>query len=159
MRRALRVSWTENMAFALSAMATHKLRSVLTLLGVVAGVATVIMMVSFVVGFNAAVTSAFTSFGAQLVQFQKWAPRFGPDDPPEAERNRRAKIINAEGEQQAAQKLLEAAEIIARSPTAMQLRYLNALHDIASEKNSTIVFPMPMDLLHGLERLLDRPAR
>jgi putative ABC transport system permease protein len=55
----------------------------------VAGVATVIMMVSFVVGFNAAVTSAFTSFGAQLVQFQKWPPRFGPDDPPEAERNRR----------------------------------------------------------------------
>jgi putative ABC transport system permease protein len=89
MRRALRVSWGENMAFALSAMGTHKLRSVLTLLGVVAGVATVIMMVSFVVGFNAAITSAFTSFGAQLVQFQKWPPRFGPDDPPEAERNRR----------------------------------------------------------------------
>lgn len=94
MRRALRVSWGENIAFALSAMATQKLRSLLTLLGVVAGVATVIMMVSFVVGFNAAVTSAFTSFGAQLVQFQKWAPRFGPEDPPEAERNRRDLTID-----------------------------------------------------------------
>jgi putative ABC transport system permease protein len=89
MRRSLRVSWGENVAFALSAMASQKLRSFLTLLGVVAGVATVIMMVSFVVGFNASVTSAFTSFGAHLVQFQKWPPRFGPDDPPEAERNRR----------------------------------------------------------------------
>jgi putative ABC transport system permease protein len=89
MRRSLRVSWGENVAFALSAMASQKLRSLLTLLGVVAGVATVIMMVSFVVGFNTAVTSAFTSFGAHLVQFQKWPPRFGPDDPPEAERNRR----------------------------------------------------------------------
>jgi putative ABC transport system permease protein len=94
MRGPLRVSWRENVAFAISAMATQKLRSFLTLLGVVAGVATVIMMVSFVVGFNAAVTSAFTSFGTHLVQFQKWLPRFGPDGPPEAERNRRDLTID-----------------------------------------------------------------
>ena len=59
----------------------------------------------------------------------------------EAERLRRAKIINAEGEQQAAQKLVEAAEIIARAPGAMQLRYLGALHDIASDRSNTIVLP------------------
>jgi regulator of protease activity HflC (stomatin/prohibitin superfamily) len=71
----------------------------------------------------------------------------------EAERTRRAKIINAEGEQQAAEKLVEAAQIIERSPGAMQLRYLSTLYDIASEKNSTIIFPMPIDLMRGLERL------
>jgi regulator of protease activity HflC (stomatin/prohibitin superfamily) len=68
----------------------------------------------------------------------------------EAERIRRAKIINAEGEQQAAERLREAAEILSRTPQAMQLRYLSALHDIAGERNSTIVFPLPMDLLQGL---------
>ena len=64
----------------------------------------------------------------------------------EAERERRAKVINAEGEQQAAQKLLEAAEILGQRPEAMQLRYLNTLNVIAGEKNSTIVFPFPMEL-------------
>jgi regulator of protease activity HflC (stomatin/prohibitin superfamily) len=64
----------------------------------------------------------------------------------EAERERRAKIINAEGEQQAAQKLVEAAEILSREPQAMQLRYLSSLNVIASEKSSTIVFPFPMEL-------------
>ncbi|UUP16547.1 slipin family protein [Nitratireductor thuwali] len=64
----------------------------------------------------------------------------------EAERERRAKVINAEGEQQAAQKLAEAAEILAREPQAMQLRYLSSLNVIASEKSSTIVFPFPMEL-------------
>ena len=64
----------------------------------------------------------------------------------EAERERRAKVINAEGEQQAAQKLLEAAEILAKQPQAMQLRYLSTLNVIAGEKNSTIVFPFPMEL-------------
>jgi regulator of protease activity HflC (stomatin/prohibitin superfamily) len=64
----------------------------------------------------------------------------------EAERERRAKIINAEGEQQAAAKLLEAAEILARQPEAMQLRYLNTLNVIAGEKASTIIFPFPLDL-------------
>ena len=71
----------------------------------------------------------------------------------EAERERRAKVINAEGEQQAAQKLLEAAEILAKRPEAMQLRYLETLGVIASEKSSTIVFPFPVEaakLLAGL---------
>jgi regulator of protease activity HflC (stomatin/prohibitin superfamily) len=65
----------------------------------------------------------------------------------EAERTRRAKIINAEGEQQAAQKLLEAARILAPTPQAMQLRYLATLYDIANERSSTIVFPFPIDLM------------
>ena len=68
----------------------------------------------------------------------------------EAERERRAKVINAEGEQQAAAKLVEAAEILARQPLAMQLRYLSALNVIAGEKNSTIIFPFPMELVHLL---------
>ena len=88
--RLLRVPWTENVGFALTAMRSQKLRSFLTLLGVVAGVATVIMMVSFVVGFNNQVVKAFTAFGTHLVQFQKYEPRFGgPGDVPEDQRNRR----------------------------------------------------------------------
>ena len=67
----------------------------------------------------------------------------------EAERSRRAKIINAEGEQQAAQKLLEAAQILAPVPQAMQLRYLATLFEIAGERDSTIVFPFPIDLMQG----------
>ncbi|HEX4079380.1 MAG TPA: slipin family protein [Rhizomicrobium sp.] len=65
----------------------------------------------------------------------------------EAERERRAKIINAEGEQQAAQKLLEAARILAPLPQAMQLRYLGTLFDIAGDKTQTIVFPFPLELM------------
>jgi putative ABC transport system permease protein len=88
--RLFRVPWTENVGFALGAMRSQKLRSFLTLLGVMAGVATVIMMVSFVVGFNNQVTAAFTAFGTHLVQFQKYEPRFGgPSGPPEDQRNRR----------------------------------------------------------------------
>jgi regulator of protease activity HflC (stomatin/prohibitin superfamily) len=64
----------------------------------------------------------------------------------EAERERRAKVINAEGEYQAAQKLLEAAEILSARPEAMQLRYLATLNTIAGERSSTIVFPFPMDM-------------
>jgi regulator of protease activity HflC (stomatin/prohibitin superfamily) len=67
----------------------------------------------------------------------------------EAERSRRAKIINADGEQQAAQKLLEAAQILAPVPQAMQLRYLATLFEIAGERTSTIVFPFPIDLIQG----------
>jgi regulator of protease activity HflC (stomatin/prohibitin superfamily) len=67
----------------------------------------------------------------------------------EAERTRRAKIINAEGEQQAAQKLLDAARILSPVPQAMQLRYLATLFDIAGERSSTIVFPLPIDLVKG----------
>ncbi len=88
--RALRFNWAENMSFALHAMREQKLRSFLTLLGVMAGVATVIMMVSFVVGFNNQVVASFSQFGTYLVQFQKYEPRFGgPDGPPEEQRNRR----------------------------------------------------------------------
>jgi regulator of protease activity HflC (stomatin/prohibitin superfamily) len=76
----------------------------------------------------------------------------------EAERLRRAKIINAEGEQQAAQKLVEAAEIIARAPGAMQLRYLGALHDIASDRSNTIVLPLPTDLLQAISSGRVSPA-
>jgi regulator of protease activity HflC (stomatin/prohibitin superfamily) len=65
----------------------------------------------------------------------------------EAERTRRAKIINAEGEQQAAQRLVEAANILASTPQAMQLRYLATLFDIAGERTSTIVFPFPIDMM------------
>jgi regulator of protease activity HflC (stomatin/prohibitin superfamily) len=65
----------------------------------------------------------------------------------EAERERRAKIIHAEGEHQAAEKLLAAAEIIARNPQALQLRYLQTLNDISSQQSSTIVFPLPIELV------------
>ena len=93
--RAFRFSWWENVSFALVAMRAHKLRSFLTLVGVMAGVATVIMMVSFVVGFNNAVTAGFTTFGTYLVQFQKFEPRFGgPGGPPEEQRNRRDLTID-----------------------------------------------------------------
>ena len=71
----------------------------------------------------------------------------------EAERLRRAKIIDAEGELQAAEKLLQAGQILGRAPEAIQLRYLGTLLDIAGEKSSTIVFPMPMDLSTWLSRL------
>src|SRR6195952_4311203 len=86
----LRLSWTENVRFALGAMRAQKLRTFLTLLGVVAGVATVIMMVSFVTGFDRSVTQAFSRFGTQLVQFQKYEPRFGGGggEVPEEQRNR-----------------------------------------------------------------------
>jgi len=69
----------------------------------------------------------------------------------EAERLRRAKVINAEGEQQAAEKLVEAGKILSGEPQAMQLRYFAALHDIAGERSSTVVFPLPMDLLAHLK--------
>lgn len=76
----------------------------------------------------------------------------------EAERERRAKVINAEGEQQAAAKLLEAAEILARQPQAMQLRYLSTLNVIAGEKNSTVIFPFPMELGGLLGFKPDKPT-
>lgn len=65
----------------------------------------------------------------------------------EAERTRRAKIIHAEGEMQAAAKLVEAADLLSRSPQALQLRYLQTLSHIANEKTSTIIFPLPMDFI------------
>jgi regulator of protease activity HflC (stomatin/prohibitin superfamily) len=78
----------------------------------------------------------------------------------EAERTRRAKVIHAEGEQQAAEKLLEAARMLAQQPEAMQLRFLQTLSSIAGDKSNTIVFPVPVDLVgpivSGLEKLRDR---
>jgi len=68
----------------------------------------------------------------------------------EAERERRAKIINSEGELQAAEKLTGAAEIMSRSPAALQLRYLQTLLELGADQNSTIVFPLPMDLVRPL---------
>jgi regulator of protease activity HflC (stomatin/prohibitin superfamily) len=65
----------------------------------------------------------------------------------EAERERRAKIVNAEGEQQAAQKLKDAADIMADNPITLQLRYLQTLVEVATEKNSTTLFPIPIDLI------------
>ncbi len=91
---------TENIRFALRAMFSQKLRSFLTLLGIVAGVATVIAMVSFVSGFNAAVTDSFSAFGTTLVQFQKYEPRFGGGGggplPEDQKRRRNLTIEDAE---------------------------------------------------------------
>lgn len=70
----------------------------------------------------------------------------------EAERVRRAKVIHAEGELQAAEKLVEAARLLGADPRAIQLRYLQTLTEIAGEKSSTIVFPLPIDVLPGLSR-------
>jgi len=64
----------------------------------------------------------------------------------EAERERRAKVIHAEGEYQASIKLAEAAAVIAKEPIALQLRYLQTLNEVAVENNSTIIFPVPIDL-------------
>jgi regulator of protease activity HflC (stomatin/prohibitin superfamily) len=71
----------------------------------------------------------------------------------EAERERRAKIIHAEGEFQASEKLAQAAHIIGREPVAIQLRFLSTLTEIASEKNSTILFPLPIDFLKAFARI------
>jgi len=75
----------------------------------------------------------------------------------EAERARRAKIIHAEGEQQASEKLLEAANMLSQRAEAMQLRYLQTLTQIAGDKSSTIVFPVPMDVLGPLIEAAKRP--
>jgi regulator of protease activity HflC (stomatin/prohibitin superfamily) len=74
----------------------------------------------------------------------------------EAERTRRAKVIHAEGELQAAEKLLQAAQMLARQPQAMQLRYLQTLGSIATDKTTTIVFPVPMDMLTPFLELIDK---
>jgi regulator of protease activity HflC (stomatin/prohibitin superfamily) len=73
----------------------------------------------------------------------------------EAERERRAKIIHAEGEQQAAEKLVEAARALSAQGEAIQLRYLQTLTEIAGEKSSTIVFPLPINLMASVQRILD----
>jgi regulator of protease activity HflC (stomatin/prohibitin superfamily) len=72
----------------------------------------------------------------------------------EAERERRAKVINADGEFQAAAKLAEAADVLSRFPIAIQLRYLQTMREIASERNTTTFFPVPVDLLGSLRSVL-----
>jgi regulator of protease activity HflC (stomatin/prohibitin superfamily) len=74
----------------------------------------------------------------------------------EAERERRAKIINAEGELQASEKLAQAAHVIGREPAAIQLRYLQTVTEISSEKNSTTIFPVPLELFRGLLETVSR---
>ena len=76
----------------------------------------------------------------------------------EAERERRAKVINAEGEFQAADRLAEAAQIIQDYPTALQLRYLQTMREMSAEKNTTIIFPFPMDLFKPLFKLMDKKS-
>ena len=75
----------------------------------------------------------------------------------EAERERRAKVINAEGELQAAEKLAQAAHIIGSEPAAIQLRYLQTVNEIASENNSTTIFPIPIDLFRGFMEKMASP--
>jgi regulator of protease activity HflC (stomatin/prohibitin superfamily) len=74
----------------------------------------------------------------------------------EAERERRAKVIHAEGEFQAAQKLADAAHVISQNPAALQLRYLQTLVEIAAEKNSTTIFPVPIDVLSALMKYFEK---
>jgi regulator of protease activity HflC (stomatin/prohibitin superfamily) len=73
----------------------------------------------------------------------------------EAEREKRAKIIHAAGELEASEKLSQAANVIAAEPIAITLRYLQTLTEIASEKNSTIIFPLPIEMLHLLKQVVD----
>ena len=74
----------------------------------------------------------------------------------EAERERRAKVIAADGEYQAANKLAEAADILATNSQAIQLRYLQTLREIATENNSTTLFPIPMDLISGFMKIVNK---
>ena len=77
----------------------------------------------------------------------------------EAERERRAKVINAEGEFQAASKLAEASGIIEKHPTALQLRYLQTMNEMSTERNSTTIFPIPIELFKPFLNLLDKPQK
>ena len=76
----------------------------------------------------------------------------------EAERERRAKIIHAEGEFSAAQRLVDAAHLLATEPVSVQLRYLQTLTEIGVEKNTTVIFPVPMDLFSGMQKMLAHAA-
>jgi regulator of protease activity HflC (stomatin/prohibitin superfamily) len=77
----------------------------------------------------------------------------------EAERDRRAKIIHAEAEFQASQTLVNAAKILGSVPAAMQLRYLQTLTEIGAEQNSTVVFPMPIDIIRPFLELLEKSGK
>jgi len=75
----------------------------------------------------------------------------------EAERERRAKLIHAEGEYKASQKLLDASEVLSKNPAAIQLRYLQTLNDMGNKNASTIVFPIPMDLIDSFKKFSGKP--
>jgi regulator of protease activity HflC (stomatin/prohibitin superfamily) len=77
----------------------------------------------------------------------------------EAERERRSKVIHADGEFQASQKLLEAAQVMSENTTTLQLRYLQTLTEVATEKNSTIVFPLPIDLIEPMTAFLEKRSK
>ena len=77
----------------------------------------------------------------------------------EAERDRRAKIIHAEGEFTAADKLAQAAELIQKQPAAIQLRYLQTLVEIGAEKNTTVVFPIPIDIFSSVSRMFEQTGK
>jgi regulator of protease activity HflC (stomatin/prohibitin superfamily) len=77
----------------------------------------------------------------------------------EAERERRAKVIHAEGEYMAAEKLSMAAQQIQKEPVAIQLRYLQTLVEIGAEKNTTVIFPVPVDMIASLSKLAENMAR
>jgi regulator of protease activity HflC (stomatin/prohibitin superfamily) len=77
----------------------------------------------------------------------------------EAEREKRSKIIHAEGEYSAAQRLVDAAHLLATEPVTIQLRYLQTLTEIGVEKNTTIVFPLPLDIISGINQLLQQATR
>jgi regulator of protease activity HflC (stomatin/prohibitin superfamily) len=77
----------------------------------------------------------------------------------EAERERRAKIINADGEFQAANKLAEAAEIISEHPIALQLRYLQTMQEMSAEQNTTTIFPFPIDLFRPFLEIMDKEKK
>ena len=74
----------------------------------------------------------------------------------EAERTRRAKIIHADGEFQASERLADAGEVLSRNPTNLQLRYLQTLTEISAERNSTIIFPLPINIFEAFTRLGSR---
>jgi regulator of protease activity HflC (stomatin/prohibitin superfamily) len=74
----------------------------------------------------------------------------------EAERERRAKVIHADGEFQASQKLADAAEVISKQPISLQLRYLQTLTEIATEKNSTVIFPLPIDIINTFMKFIEK---
>jgi hypothetical protein len=76
----------------------------------------------------------------------------------EAEREKRSKIIHAEGEFSAAQRLVDAAKLLATEPVSVQLRYLQTLTEIGVEKNTTVVFPVPVDIFSGVQKMLGKSA-
>jgi hypothetical protein len=77
----------------------------------------------------------------------------------EAEREKRSKIIHAEGEYSASQRLADAAKVLATEPLTLQLRYLQTLTEIGVEKNTTIVFPLPIDIVSGLAKMMEKAQK